>query len=195
MITALIVATVLATPAISDTSQMRTQERQRLDQFHASAGRAVLQAMSGGNLGDIDLLQEALSGSPLPALGTSLAGHWSCRTIKLGGSIPLIVYAPFKCEITPDGAAFNFVKSTGSQRGIGQITLKDGTIIYLGVGHVADADPMLYSDLPPEDFGNEIYQPQVGIVEQTSLNMVRIMFPAPVNEGLFDLLYLTRVNN
>lgn len=195
MITALIVATVLATPAISDTSQMRTQERQRLDQFHASAGRAVLQAMSGGDLGDIDLLQEALSGSPLPALGTSLAGHWSCRTIKLGGSIPLIVYAPFKCEITPDGAAFNFVKSTGSQRGIGQITLKDGTIIYLGVGHVADADPMLYSDLPPEDFGNEIYQPQVGIVEQTSLNMVRIMFPAPVNEGLFDLLYLTRVNN
>ena len=195
MITALIVATVLATPAISDTSQMRTQERQRLDQFHASAGRAVLQAMSGGDLGDIDLLQEALSGSPLPALGTSLAGHWSCRTIKLGGSIPLIVYAPFKCEITPDGAAFNFVKSTGSQRGIGQITLKDGTIIYLGVGHVADADPMLYSDLPPEDFGNGIYQPQVGIVEQTSLNMVRIMFPAPVNEGLFDLLYLTRVNN
>ena len=48
MITALIVATVLAAPAISDTTQMRTQERQRLDQFHVSAGRAVLQAMSGG---------------------------------------------------------------------------------------------------------------------------------------------------
>ena len=54
---------------------------------------------------------------------------------------------------------------------------------------------MLYSDLPPEDFGDGIYQPQVGIVEQTSLNTARIMFPAPVNESLFDLLYLTRFNN
>lgn len=195
MITALIVATVLAAPAISDTTQMRTQERQRLDQFHVSAGRAVLQAMSGGTLGDVDLLQEALSGSPLPAFVTSLAGQWDCRTIKLGGLTPLTVYAPFKCEITPDGTAFNFVKSTGSQRGIGRITLQDGAIIYLGVGHVADADPMLYSDLPPEDFGDGIYQPQVGIVEQTSLNTARIMFPAPVNESLFDLLYLTRFNN
>lgn len=192
MITALLMSAVLAAPIVSDDNVMRPQEQRRLDGFHASAGRAILEAMSKGSLGDVDQLQVALSGTPLPPFATTLSGEWDCRTMKLGGLVPLVVYAPFKCVFAPDGRAFTFEKTSGSQRTIGHVTLQDRTMIYLGVGFVGDAEPMNYADLPSSDFGDGTYQPQVGVVEQTGPNTARILFPAPVNESLFVVLYLTR---
>lgn len=187
-----LVAMFCATPAFAEEDMIRAQEQVRLDGYHASAGKAVLQALSQGSLGDVDLLQEALEGVPLAPLATTLAGDWDCRMIKLGGITPLTTYAPFRCIITPDGAAFTFEKTSGSQRTSGRVILKDRTMIYLGVGYVADVDPMKYADLPPADFGDGTYQPQVGVVEQVGPNKARILFPAPVNESDFDVLYLTR---
>lgn len=191
MIRAVIAAALLASPAMAQDS-MRAQERVRLDAYHDHAGRALLEAMSGGTLGNIDLLQEALDGVPLAPLATTLAGDWDCRTIKLGGITPLVVYAPFKCRFTPDGANFTFEKLTGSQRTIGQVTLQNRTMVYLGVGFVEDAEPVAYADLPTEDTGDGTIQPQVAVIEQVSPTSARMMFPAPVNESLFDVLYLTR---
>jgi hypothetical protein len=171
---------------------MRAQEQVRLDGYDQSAGKAILAALAGGSRGDVDQLQDALSGVPLAPLATTLSGEWDCRTLKLGGLNPLTVYAPFKCVFAPDGTAFTFEKLTGSQRTVGRVTMQDRTMIYLGFGYVADEAPMDYADLPPEDFGDGLYQPQVGIVEQTGPNTARILFPAPVVESDFDLLYLTR---
>lgn len=192
MIAALLMSAVLAAPIVADESIMRAQEKMRLDSYHATAGRAILQALSAGSLGDIDQLQEAMSGVPLPPLATSLSGAWGCRTMKLGGDVPLVIYAPFKCVFTADGSGFVFEKTDGSQRTVGRVILQDRTMIYLGVGFVADAVPMAYTDLPATDFGNGTYQPQVGVVEQTGPDTARITFPAPVNESLLDVLYLTR---
>lgn len=192
MIAALIVSAVLAAPLVADDTAMRVQEQVRFEGFHDSAGRAILQAMSDGARGDVDWLQEALSGEPVLALETTLSGEWECRTLKLGGAVPLVVYAPFRCVFAPDGSAFTFEKVSGSQRMIGRVTLQDRKMIYLGVGYVADAEPMDYADLPMGDFGDGTYQPQVGVVEQTGPNTARILFPAPLNESLFDVLYLTR---
>lgn len=187
-----LMAMMCATSAMAEDDTIRLQEQVRLDGYHASAGKAILQALSQGSLGDVDLLQEALEGVPLAPLATTLAGEWDCRTIKMGGITPLTTYAPFHCVITPDGTAFSFKKTSGSQRTSGRVILKDRTMIYLGVGYVADEDPMKYEDLPPENFGDGTYQPQVGVVEQVAPNKARILFPAPVNESDFDLLYLTR---
>lgn len=192
MITAVIMSAILATPVVTDDRVMRGQEQVRLDAYHTTAGRAILRALSAGNLGDVDLLQEVLSGEPLPAFSTTLEGEWDCRTLKLGGDIPLVVYAPFECVFAPDGRAFTFEKTTGSQRTVGRVVLQDRVMIYLGVGYAAEAEPMAYADLPAADFGDGTYQPQVGLVEQTGPNTARIMFPAPVTESLFDVLYLTR---
>jgi len=192
VIRALALAAMFAGAAAAQDAPMRAQEQARLDGFHASAGKALLQALSGGTLGDIDLLQEAMSGVPLAPLATTLSGEWGCRTMKLGGSAPLTVYAQFKCAFTPNGAAFTFEKLTGSQRTLGRVAMQGRTMIYLGVGYVADQEPMTYADLPPEEAGDGLYQPQVGIVEQTGPNSARIMFPAPITESDFDVLYLTR---
>ncbi len=146
MITALVVSAVLAAPIVVDDSVMRAQEKVRLDAYHATAGRAILQALSAGSLGDVDQLQEAMLGVPLPAFSTTLAGAWTCRTMKLGGAVPLVIYAPFNCVFTADGESFTFEKTTGSQRTIGRVILQDRTMIYLGVGYVADAEPMDYAD-------------------------------------------------
>ena len=183
-------ALLAATPLMAE--DMRPQETQRLAAYHATAGQALLDALSGGSRGDVDQLQEVLSGAPIPPLETTLAGDWSCRTLKLGGLRPLTVYAPFQCRITPDGTAFQFEKLTGSQRTIGTIALRDGQMIYLGTGFVADATPIPYADLPADFAGDGTIKPQVGVVEQTGPDTARILFPAPVNESLLDILYLTR---
>jgi hypothetical protein len=81
---------------------------------------------------------------------------------------------------------------TGSQRTVGRVAIKDGQMIYLGVGHVADVTPTAYADLPDGDWGDGEQQPQVALVEQSDGDRARMLFPAPVVESVFDLLYLTR---
>ena len=102
-----------------------------------------------------------------------LAGEWACHTFKLGGIAPLTVYAQFKSAFEPDGTAFTFEKLTGSPRTMGRVTMQDRTMIYIGVGYVADEPPMAYAD-------------------SRRSQIRRILFPAPINESDFDLLYLTR---
>lgn len=192
MIRTIVLALSISSSAAAQDAPMRAQEQICLDAYHASAGKAILEALSAGSLGDIDQLQTVLSGDAISPLATTLSGDWACRTFKLGGLSPLTVYAQFQCKFTPDGTAFDFEKLTGSQRTIGRITMQDGAMVYLGVGYVADVAIMTYADLPPEEFGNGEYQPQVGLVEQTGPNTARILFPAPVTESGFDILYLTR---
>ena len=186
---ALLLAT-LAGPASAQ--DMRAQETARLDRFDAVVGQAVLAAMAGGSRGDVDLLQDALSGQPVPAFETTLPGDWICRTLKLGGNLSLVVYAPFTCRIDVDGTGFTLEKLTGSQLTRGTITLRDDRMIYLGVGYAAGADAPAYDGLPVADAGDGTFQPEVGVVQQTGPDTVRIMFPAPVVESDFDILYLTR---
>ncbi len=171
---------------------MRPQEERRLADFHATAGAAILQAMAGGRRGDVDLLQEVLAGAPLDPLQTTLPGTWNCRVLKLGGAVPLVAYANFKCEIAPDGDGFTLQKQSGSQLTKGRIALRDGQMIYLGVGYVAETEPPAYAALTPAVTGNGAFQPEVGLVEQPDPDRVRILFPAPILESDFDILYLTR---
>ncbi len=181
---------VLALPAAAQ--DVRSQEQSRLENFEEVAGKALLNAFAGGRRGDVDMLRDALAGTPLPPLQTTLSGDWKCRTFKLGGGIPLVAYANFDCRITPDGAQFTFEKLTGSQRTSGTIQIINGQMVYLGVGTVNDAPARAYADLHPAFIGNGEVQPQVGLVQQSGPDSARILFPSPVVESDFDVLWLTR---
>lgn len=174
---------------------MRPNEAARLAAFDATFGQAIRAALAQGRRGDVDTLQEALSGTPIPPLATTLPGDWRCRTIKLGGIAPLTVYAPFDCRITPDGTTFEFAKRSGSERTSGTIKLIDGQMIYLGVGTVGDAPPRAYDSLHPAFRGTDTLAPQIAVVEQAGPNHIRMLFPAPINESVFDILYLTRTDD
>ncbi|SEM67699.1 protein of unknown function [Loktanella fryxellensis] len=149
--------------------------------------------MAGGTRGDVDLLQDALAGTPVSPIQTSLPGDWTCRTLKLGGLTDLTVYAPFACTITADGTGFVIDKTTGSQRLTGRIDLIEGAMILTATGFVADATPLPYAELPPENESDGTLWPIVGVVTQAEPDHVRILMPQPLLESDLDILDLRRV--
>tara|TARA_R110002095_G_scaffold155080_2_gene134672 strand:- start:534 stop:1115 length:582 start_codon:yes stop_codon:yes gene_type:complete len=181
----------LSLPAGAQT-ELRPADAARLNNFDTAAGKGLLQALSAGAPGDVAALATALSGTPLVAFDETLAGDWNCRTIKLGGITPLTVYSNFRCRMTLRLDGFEFEKLTGSQRTRGLITFREGRAVYVGVGHVADATPMDYADLPPDFRSDGRVQTDVAVFERISASHARLMFPSPANESHFDILDLTR---
>lgn len=172
--------------------EIRPQEQSRLDRYERTAGTALLEAIAGGSAADVTALTAALAGTPQVAFDPSLNGEWSCRTMKLGGAIQLVVYSNFKCSMALDNTGVTFQKLTGSQRTSGRIEMRDGRAIYLGVGYVSSETPQNYADLSPDFEGNGSIAPDVAVFERISETRARLMFPSPVVESDFDILELTR---
>lgn len=183
-------AALFAGPALAQ--DIRPQEQARLDRFERVAGTALLEAISGGAVGDVAALTTALSGTPQVAFDPSLQGEWRCRTMKLGGLTRLTVYTNFKCRMSLDNTGVTFEKVSGSQRTSGRIEMRNGRAVYLGVGYVSSESPQEYANLAPEFEGTGKITPDVAVFERISETRARLMFPAPVNESDFDILELTR---
>ena len=173
-------------------SDLRPEDAARLDGFAAAAGSALLQATSGGTASDVAALTQALSGTPQIAFDETLAGDWKCRTFKLGGISPLVVYTNFKCRFSIGPEGFDFEKLSGSQRTKGTVRLRDGRAIYTGVGYVAGQTPPAYADLTEDFQSDSTVQTQIAVFERISPTRARLLFPSPAVESDFDILELTR---
>lgn len=177
---------------LGDGTAIHPDDDRRLGAFHAAAGDALLQAFAGGDPAEVAMLADILQGAPLPpdqALPL-LAGEWACRTIKIGGLLPLTVYPPFRCRIGSDGS---LEKLTGSQRTRGRIHRDGDRLVYLGVGFIAGDAPPPYADLPAFDpQASPQRTPQIAVVQMTGKTGGRVMFPAPHLESRFDILTLSR---
>ncbi|UWQ17621.1 DUF4893 domain-containing protein [Jannaschia sp. M317] len=188
-LTDLLVLAMLAGPAVAQ--DVRAPDAVRLAEFDAHLGAALYDALTRGEPASRAALLTAMDGPAGPL--NELSGDWSCRTIKLGGLLPVIAYAPFRCRVTENGdGGHTLVKLTGSQRLKGRI---DAQGVFLGVGHVGSAPATDYAGLPPED--QTPVEPNqttsdVGRFEQMSPARARLMLPDPVLESRFDILYLTR---
>lgn len=158
----------------------------RLKQFDAVKEKALAGARTQGEPGDVKILDAALAGSPLAIAGDfDATGAWRCRTIKMGGGLALVVYAPFKCSISDDGAGWFLKKLSGSQRTQGRFYTESATrMIYLGAGHIYDE--------PPRKYGDDTKENQVAVAELLGKNRLVLQFPKPVYESDFDLLVLER---
>lgn len=183
----------LALPAgVAAQETLRPGDQARLDGYDAAAGDALLRALAEGAPTDVEALTTALSGIPSIAFDPSLAGDWKCRTIKLGGVAGLTVYTPFDCRITLRADGFDFEKLSGSQRTRGEITMRNGRAVYVGIGFVAGEDPPQYADLPDHFLSDGTVQTDVAVLERVSDIRARLLFPAPAVESDFDILELTR---
>lgn len=178
---------------LADGTEIRPDDQRRLEELDASAGSALREAFASGASPDLALLAEALAGEALPperALEL-LPGEWSCRMMKLGNGVPLVVYQGFSCVVTKDGG---FEKLAGSQRSKGQLHRDDGRLVYLGTGFIAGDTPPPYAELPdeisPQDMPQRI--PEAGVVEITGPDRGRILFPDPYLESRMNLLVLQR---
>ena len=161
-------------------------DQMKLDKFDSTLKDAVAEAKAGGNPADVKALEAALAG---PALSMNDApdpvGEWRCRTIKAGGTVPLVVYGWFKCRFIDDGTGWVLEKTTGSQRTRGKFyTASDTRLTYLGAGYVAGEEPRKYGQLPVHN--------QVAYAERRGDKRMLLMFPAPNFESKLDILELER---
>lgn len=193
MMTACLLPGAGLSQSLTDGTTLHPDDERRLADYHAAAGDALLEAFAAGDAADLNLLADALSGVPLPAdqALTLMPGDWSCRMIKVGGLLPIVVYQPFRCRVGADGS---FEKPTGSQRTKGRVHLDGDRLVYLGTGFIAGDSPPPYADLPPFDPGQSGPQriPEVGVVEIVDSRRGRVMLPHPHLESRFNILSLSR---
>jgi len=161
-------------------------DKDRLARFETIMAEALAEARAGGAPEDVRLLEDALTGTPLPLEGGfNPTGDWKCRTLKAGGGLPLVAYGWFKCRISDDGAGWMLRKLTGSQRTKGMFyTLSATRLAYVGAGYVVHETPRRYGEDPQHD--------QVAIAERRAANRLILLFPAPHFDSKLDVLVLER---
>lgn len=176
-----------ALPAYADGAVQKIitpADKARLDKY-GEARKAALVEAKAGDPAEVSQL-DALLAKPLVAFSDKdLTGNWQCRTIKVGGISPLVIYGWFKCKVTGDGSGWRLEKISGSQRTTGRFfDDSEKRAIYLGSGYVNDNKPKPYGSGPESD--------QVGYAFRTGANEWRIEFPAPYYESKLDIIEFKR---
>jgi hypothetical protein len=179
----------LAGAAIADgelDAKMTAADKARLAAYSTTRAEAIAEARSGGSPGDIAALEKIIETQPMSFRdGFDLAGKWKCRTIKLGGMLPLTIYDWFDCRISDDGSGWYLVKTSGSQRTSGRFYDDgDSRLVFLGA--------LNYSREKPIDYGKDAERDQVAYVFRTGPEELRMEFPAPKFESRLDILELKR---
>ena len=178
-----------ALPAAADgTLAERTltaTDKARLARFDESRGKAIAEARAGGSKADLVVLDAVLASGPEPILGTDIRGAYRCRTVKLGGNLPLTVYGWFQCRIDEDDLGYRLAKTSGSQRFTGHfIDDSDKRLLFYGAGHYADEKPRGYKADGERDM--------VGYFVKAGAKRYRLELPLPKVESTFDIIELVR---
>ena len=179
--------TLSASSALADgvvQKLMTAADKARLEAYEETRAEALTEAKDGDHAQLAEL--EALLAKPLLSLPDfDLGGEWRCRTTKLGGLSPLVVYGWFKCRVSDDGSGWKLEKLSGSQRTTGRFYDDSQTrTIYLGSFSIA-ADK-------PQPYGSGLESDQVGYVFRTGATEWRIEFPVPKYESKLDILEFRR---
>lgn len=163
---------------------MTPADKARLDK-HDETRKAALTEARAGDPAEFAALDALLAKPLLSTPDFDLGGEWRCRTLKMGGVSPLVVYDWFKCRVSDDGSGWKLDKTSGSQRTTGRF-YDDGQqrMIYLGSFFIAGDQPRSYGSGPDSD--------QVGYAFRTGEAEWRIEFPEPYYESKFDILEFKR---
>jgi hypothetical protein len=189
LLSATLALILVAGPALADgTLAARTltqADKARLAQYDAVSRAAILSARDDGAPADIREANRALAGTPRKILGDDPIGLYRCRTIKMGGSLPLTVYGWFSCKIDLDDIGYRLVKISGSQRFTGHFIDESETrLIYYGASHMIGEQPVSY--------GYDTDRNQVGYFFKTGPRHYRLELPLPRYESKFDVIELER---
>lgn len=163
-------------------------DQDRLSKLQESKAKAIGEAASGPDMG---VIHAVLDPAPMPTSDGALAGSWRCRTIKVGGITPSVVYAWFNCRISDRGGHLFFQKLTGSQRTQGWLYPSgDGTFVYLGASSVGQEKPHNYSGNGATAGAAATPDDQIGLLSAIGDGRVRIEMPYPLQESTLDVIEL-----
>ena len=157
-----------------------------------SREKGLEEAMRGASTEDLTLIHSVLDGETVAASPDRLVGNWRCRTIKLGGMTPDVIYGWFRCRISlKDGAPY-FEKLSGSQRTSGFLYPEGGGFVYLGASYVTGEKPHAYSGNGATAGAPATPDDQIGLLSLLPDGRARLELPFPVQESTFDVLELKR---
>ncbi|MBV8977579.1 MAG: DUF4893 domain-containing protein [Alphaproteobacteria bacterium] len=159
-----------------------THDQNRLARLEEARDRAL------GEAGDAGPARAVLAS---PASGADVFGSWRCRTIKLGGMTPLVVYSWFHCTIRDRGGEIAFEKTSGSQRMQGTLTRDGEGYVYLGASWVQGERPHRYSGAGASAGASATPDDQIGRLTATQ-DGARLELPFPLQESTFDVIELKR---
>ncbi len=111
-------------------------DQDRLARLDEAKQKALAEAHAGQGSGDASAIDSALGPASHAPSGHELLGGWRCRTIKLGGITPYVVYSWFNCRISKREGGLFFEKTSGSQHTNGFLYPGDGGMVYLGASSV-----------------------------------------------------------
>lgn len=175
-------------------------DAQRLSQLAESRAKGMLEAANAG-ASDYKAVRSIVEAGPVSASASQLVGTWKCRTMKLGGLTPAIVYSWFTCRISEQGGVLHFEKTGGSQRTVGTLypdggSPNSGSFVYLGASYVryngVNEKPPRYSGKNPTLGAGETPDDQIARLTALADGRLRLEFPYPVQESVFDVIELKR---
>lgn len=112
-------------------------------------------------------------------------GSYQCRTVKLGGPFgDFVAYGWFSCTISAQGDGYSIIKTSGSQRFVGDLIDVDGGLVFRGAS--------FYGDEAPGNYGQLAEKNEVGCLSRKSPdgNTYLLEFPAPLLESDHDVIEL-----
>ncbi len=189
-------AAVLALTATAASAGWQDQasdfDKGRLAALGEAKQKALGEAKGSGGSGDASAIDSALGpASHAPSAG-EVTGSWRCRTIKLGGITPYVVYGWFNCRIAMRGGGLFLEKTSGSQRTAGFLYPGDGGFVYLGASSVIGEPQHVYSGNGASGGASATPDDQIGLLTAISANHLRLEMPYPVQESTYDVLEFTR---
>jgi Domain of unknown function (DUF4893) len=163
---------------------------QRLSELQQSKAQGLSEAAAGPNMAAI---REALGPRSYPISEREALGRWRCRTMKLGGMTPSVVYGWFTCRVSYRGGGLYFQKLSGSDRVNGYLYPdSSGGLVLLGANTVIGEPTRHYSGNGASLGAPATPDDAVGVMTAIGPGHARIEFPYPVQESTFDVLELKR---
>jgi hypothetical protein len=192
----ILAALLLLTPASAGWREdASASDVQRIGQLAESRAKGMMEAANAG-ASDFAAVSSIVEAGVLSAAPSRLVGTWRCRTMKLGGLTPAIVYSWFACRISQQGGRLVFEKIGGSQRTVGTLYPDGGGYVYLGASYVhyngVVEKPPRYSGKGSSLGAGQTPDDQIGLLSFTRDGRARLEFPYPVQESVYDVIELKR---
>ncbi|HEY4124185.1 MAG TPA: DUF4893 domain-containing protein [Rhizomicrobium sp.] len=185
---------ICATPALAAWQDRASPyDIERLSHLSEARAAGMQEAEHGAPQSDLVAARAVLNRNTRAVTISALTGSWRCRTIKLGGMTPSVVYSWFNCRIgAHDGHAY-FEKLSGTQHFGGALYQHEsGGYVFLGGTSWSKDSPANYSSARQSIGADTTPSDAVGLLSSIGPNVARIEFPYPAQESTFDVIELRR---
>lgn len=168
--------------SLPDGVEVTEADNARMDGFLRSRAQGLAESLLSTSAEDRALVA-GLFGAGDRSISAIPDGDYRCRTIKLGGLLPLTAYGYFACTISGGGTRID--KTSGSQRFSGSLQPAEDALFYRGALHYGDEQPIAYNADPERNQVGCIYR-----VPGKGQPIYRLELPSPLFESTHDVIEL-----